>query len=106
MRIHNKPRSKFSFVGKLKVGVLPEGSIHPVSLDYFRATGTYAAIFHRALGVKPSNLLITFVGEDDSWNLSEHYEILTQAGRRFAWGDGRTFQVWDSQSRGICREGL
>ncbi len=99
---------RMPLLGKLKIGekkeVTKNGNTFeiPVSLDYFRADGKYAAVFHKNFGEKPDKLQIIFVSNDIRQVCNERYEWRksdkgNQKGSKlFADGDGETFRVWDT----------
>lgn len=82
-------------IGKIKVGMKTEKGF-PTSLDYFRATGKFANQFTSLYGEKPNELHIAFVSNNISEVCNERFEAWDK-GKRFGWGDGETFTVWDAE---------
>lgn len=89
----NDARLPLPIIGKIKVGRRVNGI--PQSLDYFIATGKYAALFHKACGEKPQSIRIVFPSDDAGKVCIERYEYRNPAGQLLAWGDGEIFKVWD-----------
>lgn len=86
-------------VGKIKIGEKRQSSKgveYPVSLDYFRPTGNYAGEFYKIYGDKPSKITVAFISDDISEVCNERYECWDK-GKRYGWGDGVTFTIWDGQ---------
>ena len=84
--------------GRIKIGekVLSKGGKEiPKSIDYFRATGTFAEHFHKVFGPKPDKLTIVFISDNISDSCNEEYACWDN-GKRWGWGDGETFNVWNS----------
>lgn len=89
-------------IGRLKVGELVErdGKSYPKSLDYFRADGSYSAMFHKEYGEKPAKVEIVFLSDNIQEVCNERYELRTTkefdgvGGRLFASGDGENFRVY------------
>lgn len=74
------------------------GKERPTSLDYFRADGQYAALFHKELGPNPRSLPIIFLSDDLRECCHERYE-LRQGSKLYAEGDGETFKVWSATAK-------
>lgn len=94
-------------IGKIKTGDKKKsanGAEYPISLDYFRATGPFANQFAQIFGPKPSSLQIAFISDDLTEVCNERFESWDK-GKRFGWGDGETFTVWDAAA-GKYVEGL
>jgi hypothetical protein len=83
-------------VGKIKVGEKLEGEKFPRSLDYFRPTGEYAPHFWEAYGEKPNLLEIVFPSNDPRECCYERFE-LRDGPKRYAEGDGETFEAWSDK---------
>ena len=84
--------------GRIKIGekkLSQGGKEYPSSLDYFRATGTFAEQFHKIFGPKPDKLTIVFISDNIADSCNEEYACW-EKGKRYGWGDGETFNVWDS----------
>lgn len=86
-------------VGKIKIGEKDAVKGYPKSLDYFRATGNFAAQFSAICGDKPKHLQIAFISDDLSEACNERFESWVK-GKRWGWGDGETFTVWDPALNG------
>ena len=90
--------------GRIKVGITVPGKTsagkdyaRPTSLDYFRATGTMAERFHQTFGAQPKTLTVVFVSEDINEVCNQRYECWDN-GKRYGWGDGDSFTVWDANA--------
>lgn len=83
-------------VGRLHIGMKSEKG-YPMSIDYFRPTGKYAALFTQALGAKPQTISIVFPDDNPEAVCNERYEYRDNAGALVARGDGKTFEVWDGK---------
>lgn len=81
-------------VGLIKVG-MRSATGYPQSVDYFIPTGKYAGLFTQAYGDKPQTIQIVFPDDDPAKVCCEQYEYRDDEGRRIAYGDGETFEVWD-----------
>lgn len=81
-------------VGKIKIGEKHPEKGHPMSLDYFRATGNYANEFYRVYGDKPTKITVAFISDDIAEVCNERYECWDK-GKRWGWGDGETFTIYD-----------
>ena len=81
-------------VGRLHVGMKSDKG-YPMSIDWFRATGKYSALFVKALGEKPSTIQIVFPSDDAGKVCNERYEYRDDKGALVARGDGQVFEVWD-----------
>lgn len=68
-------------------------------MDYFRADGQYAELFHKELGDTPRSLPIIFLSDDVTECCFERYE-LRKGSKRYAWGDGETFKAWSDAAKG------
>lgn len=101
----NSVGSTLPEIGKIKVGEKKKNSKgveYPTSLDYFRATGNFANAFNAQYGDAPKSLTIAFISDDLSEVCNERYECWDK-GKRWGWGDGETFTVWDGSA---YKEGL
>lgn len=99
-RIVNKPQENrlgLPLVGKIKVGMKSEKGF-PMSLDYFRADGKYASLFHDAYGEKPSTIQVVFPSDDADLVCKEFYEFRDTAGKLVADGDGYEFRVYSAKT--------
>lgn len=88
-------------IGKIKIGektTNAAGKEYPKALDYFRATGSFAGEFAKTYGDKPTRLSVVFVSDDLAEVCNERYESWVK-GKRWGWGDGETFTVWDSAAK-------
>lgn len=83
-------------IGRLHIGIKNEKG-YPQSIDWFRATGKYAALFTKALGDKPNTIQIMFYSDEATKVCNERYEYRDNAGALVAYGDGETFNVWDGK---------
>jgi hypothetical protein len=94
-RIQKERENRISIIGKIKIGEQSENGI-PRSLDYFRATGQYAELFHKTFGDQPQKLEVVFLSDDIHEVCFERYEI-RQGSKLFAFGDGQVFRVWSKE---------
>jgi hypothetical protein len=88
-------------VGKIKIGEKiknAKGVEYPTSLDYFRATGSFANEFTKIYGDKPKKLNIAFISDDLEEVCNERYECWIK-GKRYGYGDGEKFTVWSSETK-------
>lgn len=81
-------------IGKIKIGMKHPDKGYPMSLDYFRATGNFAKEFQDINGDKPSRLSVFFVSDNLEEVCNERFEAWDK-GKRWGWGDGARFTVWD-----------
>lgn len=93
----NIPRAGVIHIGEKRLSA--SGKEYPVSIDWFKASGSYASLFHAATGEKPSTIQIIFPSDDDSLVCVEQYEMRDRAGKILAEGDGETFKVWNGSER-------
>lgn len=88
--------------GRIKIGDKKKseksGKDYPVSLDYFRATGTFANHFHKLFGDKPDKITIVFISDDLASSCNEEFACW-ENGKRWGYGDGENFTVWDSTKK-------
>ncbi len=93
-------------VGKIKIGekrLSQKGVEYPAAIDYFRATGNYANSFNNIYGEKPKMLTVSFVSDDLSEVCNERYECWDK-GKRWGWGDGQTFSVYDTVAKAYVND--
>lgn len=81
-------------IGKIKIGMVSEKG-YPQSLDWFRADGKYASMFHDVYGPNPERIQIVFPSDDAEKVCNEKYEYRDNAGKLIGYGDGVIFHVWD-----------
>jgi len=105
----NEPQSAgiIPVIGKLKIGekVKKGTKEYPVSLDYFKADGKYAALFHseeHGYGEKPSVIQVAFVSDDIKHVCDERFEMRDAGGRLYGTGDGELFSIWDEKLEGYA----
>jgi hypothetical protein len=88
-------------IGYIKIGGTKEITKNgktvtiPESYDYFKATGRYQNYFTEAFGDNPNSIEITFCSDDFFESFWERYELWGKDGRRWAFGDGTEFMIWD-----------
>lgn len=85
-------------IGKVKIGekaMSQGGKEYPKSLDYFKPTGNFANDFTMKYGDKPTRLSVCFISDDLNEVCNERYESWVK-GKRWGWGDGTLFTVWDT----------
>jgi len=89
-------------LGRLKTGIKAKsaktGKEYPASIDYFRADGKYANVFHQVYGERPTRVQIVFPSNNPSDVCSERYVVRDGAGRLLAEGDGESWRVWSPTS--------
>ena len=83
-------------IGRLHIGMKNERGL-PQSIDWFRPTGKYAALFTKALGEHPQTITIAFHSDDAEQVCNERYEYRDDKGALVARGDGRIFEIWNGQ---------
>ena len=96
-RPSDEPASnKLPILGVLRTGEkVKKGNVeYPQSLDYFKATGKFAARFHQAYGEQPSHIAIIFVSDDIKEVCNERYELRDSKGDLLGSGDGLNFKIW------------
>lgn len=98
----NRPTSGINMVVLPRVGFIKVGMKnakgYPQSVDYFIPTGKYAELFRQAYGEKPQTIQVVFPDDDPEKVCNEMYEYRDDEGRRIAYGDGETFQVWNGKN--------
>ena len=88
-------------IGKIKIGIKKQsqgGKEYPSAIDYFRATGTFANEFHKKFGDKPRELKVVFISNDITEVCNQRFECW-EGGKRWGWGDGENFTVWDATAK-------
>jgi hypothetical protein len=97
--IIGKQYKQISRIGNISIGeryTTDKGVESFRSIDYFRATGDYAQLFHDAYGDKSNRIKIIFPSDDARLSCCNYYEI--RKGRQgYAYGDGTFFNVADGQ---------
>jgi hypothetical protein len=86
-------------LGKIKIGMkvaTSNGKERPTSLDWFRCTGRYEALFHKVYGDKPASITVVFHSDDFSQVANERLELRDKAGRLVASSDGVTVRHFDT----------
>lgn len=89
-------RLPLPIIGHVKVGMLTEKG-YPTSIDWFRADGKYARLFHEAYGEQPSVIQVVFPSDDPEQCCKEFYEYRDKDRKLVASGDGENFKLWDGQ---------
>lgn len=99
----NLPRA-----GKIKVGILAENgnTSFPKGIDYFRATGDFATVFHKIYGEEPKEIVVQFISDDLEKVCNERQQIRNAQGKVFAWGDGEFFQYIDPKTQQIIGKAI
>jgi hypothetical protein len=103
----NVVSAKLPIAGYIRTGekrLNASGKEYPVSLDYFKATGDYAAKFHEELGDKPTRIQIVFVSDDIAESCKEEYDGRNDKGRKLAWGDGQNYYLYDFAKKEYVQE--
>ena len=89
--------TRLPLIGKIRCGekkTNSAGKEFPVSLDYFIATGAYAAKFDEVYD-KPDKIQIVFISDDDFQSCYETWDGRDKEGRRAGYGDGETYYLWN-----------
>jgi len=90
-------------IGKIKIGEKTAAGF-PTSLDYFRATGTYAEKYNNEIG-KVNKLQITFPSNIAAECCNETLEFRDKkTGNLLAKGDGYNWSIWDGAIEEYVRE--
>ena len=95
--------NRMPIIGKIKIGMKNEKGL-PTSLDYFRATGMYAPIFHNHFGDKPNKLTIIFPSNNVEDICNQRMELRDSKGRLFATSDGEMFSVFNTKLQELGKE--
>jgi len=82
-------------IGNIRVGEKDEKGL-PHSLDYFRATGSYAHMFHQCFGGQPEKIEIVFFSDNVLDVCFERWE-LRKGSKLYGYSDGTTSFVWDKK---------
>lgn len=100
-----RPGMPLPEAGRIKIGIKVAGTNaagkayeRPSSIDYFRATGTFAEQFHKVMGPKPDKITIVFISDNLTDSCNEEYACW-ENGKRWGWGDGENYQIWDSKEK-------
>ncbi|MDP3561698.1 MAG: hypothetical protein Q8R83_05940 [Legionellaceae bacterium] len=99
--------STLSEIGKIKIGIKAtsaKGKEYPKAIDYFRPTGQFANAFIKKFGDQPKELKVVFLSDDVSEVCNQRYECW-EGGKRWGWGDGETFTIWD-KVKGLYVDGV
>lgn len=101
-RIHRgaEAAGRLPILGKIKTGekrLSQGGKEYPASLDHFKCTGDYAALFHKVYGDKPSRITVVFPSDDFSQVANERLELRDKAGRLVASSDGNAVRYYDAK---------
>lgn len=83
-------------IGRLHIGMKSDKG-YPMSIDWFRATGKYAGLFHQSCGDKPNTIQIIFPSDNAEIVCNERYEYRDDKGALVARGDGKNFEVWNGK---------
>lgn len=83
-------------IGRLHIGMKNDKGL-PMSIDWFRASGKYSHLFHKAVGDKPNAIQIVFPSDNPEMVCNERYIYRDNAGALVAHGDGKIFYVWDGK---------
>ncbi len=94
-RIVGEQTQKVPIIGNIRVGEKDEKGI-PHSLDYFKATGKYASLFHQCFGPNPTKIEVCFFSDNIVDSCNERWE-LRKGPKLYAYGDGEFFYVWDGK---------
>lgn len=92
-------------IGKLKIGDKKknaQGTEYPVSLDYFKADGKYAELFHEKLGAEPRKIRVAFLNDNINDICNERFESWDNGkvrGFKYGEGDGVNFTVYDAAQK-------
>lgn len=81
-------------IGKIKIGIKHPQKNYPMAVDYFVPKSNYEKMFTTIYGEKPSSLNIAFISDNIEEVCNQRFEAWDK-GKRFGYGDGITFTVWD-----------
>lgn len=82
-------------IGFIKIGIKTDKG-YPKSLDYFIADSNYQKYFIDAYN-KPKSIQIVFFNDDPSFSCNEQYLLIDKDGKRFGFGDGHDFEIWNGK---------
>lgn len=94
IKTERKPSNTLPEIGKIKIGMKHPQKGYPMSVDYFIASGNYVNEFKTQFGEKPKKLSIAFISNDVTEACNERFEAYVK-GKRYGWGNGETFTVFD-----------
>ena len=91
--------TRFPLIGRIRCGEKRKsnstGKEYPVSLDYFKATGDYAAKFEEVYPGKPDTIQVIFISDDDSQSCFEQWDGRDPEGRKAGYGDGENWYIFN-----------
>lgn len=96
IRPNIEKRSILPRIGFIKTGEKSEKG-YPRSLDYFVCSSNYQRYFDEVYK-KPSTIQIAFYDEDPAVSCDERYILIDKDGKRFAYGDGQNFKIWNGKN--------
>lgn len=100
----NTAASTLPEIGKIKIGekaTNSSGKEYPRALDYFKPTGQFSQAFQGIYGNTPKKLSVCFISDNLGEVCNERYECWIK-GKRWGWGDGTNFTVWDNKAYVEC----
>lgn len=101
-------KTPLPIIGKLRIGEKKQnnqGKEYPVSLDYFKATGKYADMFHSMYGEKPDQIQVIFISDDDNVSCNELWEGREKkTGALAGRSDGEKYELWDYEKNDGYKE--
>lgn len=97
IKVERKSSNTLPEIGKIKIGMKHPQKGYPMSVDYFIPSGTYENEFKTQFGEKPKKISIAFVSNDVKEACNERFEAYVK-GKRYGWGDGLDFTVFDPKS--------
>lgn len=90
-------------ISKIKIGEKriseKTGKEYPVSLDYFKPSGKYDALFLKAFPQNISKIPILFISDDISFCCNERLELRDSKGDLYGKSDGQTFYIWNENTK-------
>jgi hypothetical protein len=102
-REHSRIKTPLPIIGKVRIGDKKQtqgGKEYPISLDYFRATGKYADMFHNIYGNQPDQIQVIFISDDDNVSCNEYWEGREKkTGALAGKSDGETYDLWDYEGQ-------